>query len=105
MTGRRQRQRKQEADVAYFVLEYSYGDDIVERRAPYREEHLRLIREAHERGELLLAGALTEPVDRGLLIWQTEDRSTAERFAEQDPYVRNGLVEKWTVRPWTVVVP
>jgi uncharacterized protein YciI len=27
-----------------------------------------------------------------------------ERFAEQDPYVRHGLVTRWTVRAWNVVV-
>ncbi|MGW8377833.1 YciI family protein [Streptomyces sp. ODS28] len=91
--------------MPYFVLEYRYPEDVVERRAPYREEHLGLIREAHARGELLLAGALAEPVDRGLLIWNTEERGTVERFAENDPYVLNGVVEEWTVRPWTVVTP
>lgn len=91
--------------MSYFVLEYVFVDDYLERRAALREEHLGLAREAHERGDLLLAGALTEPVDRGLLVWSTSDRGVAERFAESDPYVRHGLVVSWSVRPWTVVVP
>ena len=91
--------------MAYYILEYTFGDDYLERRTPHREEHLKLIREAHASGGLVLAGALAEPADRGLLVWNTEDRSTVERFAEQDPYVLNGLVREWTVRPWTVVTP
>lgn len=91
--------------MSYFVLEYVFVDDYLERRAPLREEHLGLARDAHQRGELLLAGALTDPVDRGLLVWTTSDRAVVERFAEADPYVREGLVVSWTVRPWTVVVP
>ena len=54
-------------------------------------------------GELLLAGALPDPYDRALLIW-TAPREVVERFVEQDPYVRHGLVTAWTVRPWNVVI-
>lgn len=26
------------------------------------------------------------------------------RYARQDPYVVNGLVARWEIRPWTVVI-
>lgn len=87
----------------YRVLEYSLADDYLERRTALREAHLRLVQEAHDRGELLLAGALPDPYDRALLIW-TAPREVVERFVEQDPYVRQGLVTGWTIRPWNVVV-
>jgi len=74
------------------------------QRAAFREAHLALAREAHRRGDLILAGALPEPPDRAVLVWRTEDRSVVERFIDGDPYVRNGLVTSWTIRPWTVVV-
>jgi uncharacterized protein YciI len=89
--------------VTHLVLEYALADDYLERRAALREEHLSLAREAHERGELLLAGALSEPHDRALLVW-TAPQEVVERFAEQDPYVAHGLVTGWTVRPWNVVI-
>ncbi|MGY1753537.1 YciI-like protein [Blastococcus sp. SYSU D01042] len=85
------------------LLEYALVPDYLERRAALREEHLALARAAHERGELLLAGALPDPYDRALLVW-TAPREVVERFAEQDPYVRHGLVSGWTVREWNVVV-
>ncbi len=88
----------------YFALFYDLIDDYVARRSVFREEHLRLAREAHERDELLLAGALSDPVDRALLVFRTVDRSVVEDFARNDPYVINGLVTRWEVRPWTVVV-
>src|SRR5256886_7294474 len=60
---------------------------MVPRRVPFREEHLRLAREARERGELVLAGALADPVDRALLVFHVDDKSKAESFARKDPYV------------------
>ena len=87
----------------YLVLEYSLADDYLERRAALREEHLALARAAHERGELVLAGAMPDPYDRALLVW-TAPREVVERFAENDPYVVQGLVTGWTIRDWNVVV-
>ena len=88
----------------YYALFYELVDDMVTRRVPFREEHLRLAREARERGELLLAGALADPVDRALLVFHVDDKSKAESFARKDPYVVNGLAKRWEVRPWKVVV-
>lgn len=90
--------------MAYFALIYDLVDDYIDRRAPLRAEHLKLASEAHARGEIALAGAFAEPPDKALLIFRGEDASAAERFAQQDPYVNNGLVKKWEVRPWTVVI-
>jgi uncharacterized protein YciI len=88
----------------YYALFYEVVDDFVARRAPYRDEHLRLAREAHRRGDLLLAGALADPADRALLVFRAPDRSLVEAFARRDPYVARGLVTRWEVRLWTVVV-
>jgi uncharacterized protein len=90
--------------MGYYLLEYALIDDYLARRAAFREEHQALAREAHRRGELILAGALAEPPDRAVLVWRTDDRSVIERFADGDPYVRNGLVTSWTIRSWTVVI-
>jgi uncharacterized protein len=87
----------------HLLLEYTLADDYLERRAALRQDHLALAREAHERGELLLAGALPDPYDRALLVW-TAPRDVVERFAAADPYVTNGLVTTWAVRPWNVVI-
>jgi uncharacterized protein YciI len=88
----------------YYALFYELVDDMVNRRVPFREEHLRLARESRERGDLVFGGALAEPVDRALLVFHVDDRSKVESFARKDPYVLNGLAKKWEVRPWNVVV-
>jgi hypothetical protein len=90
--------------MKYFALIYYVVDGFVSRRTQFREEHLRLVGEANRRGELLLAGALGDPTDRALLVFRTQDRSIAEDFARNDPYVINGLVTRWEVQPWAVVI-
>jgi len=89
--------------MPYFALTYEVVPDMVERRGPYRPEHLRLARESQGRGELMLAGALADPPG-ALLVFRGADKSVAEAFAAADPYVTEGLVTKWLVRPWTVVI-
>ena len=90
--------------MAFHVLEYELVDDYVERRAPVRAEHLQLLEDAHRRGELVMAGALTDDSNRALLVFDVEDTGVIERLAEVDPYVVHGVVHRWTVRPWNVVV-
>jgi len=88
----------------YYALIYYVVGDYITRRATYRDEHLRLAREANQRGELVLAGAFSDPADRALLVFRGGDKSGIEEFIKHDPYVINGLVTRWEIRPWTVVV-
>jgi uncharacterized protein YciI len=88
----------------HYLLFYDFASDYLERRGPLRADHLRLAWEAHERGELLLGGALTEPTDGGVLLFKCDSAAIPEQFAATDPYVKNGLVSRWRVRLWTTVV-
>jgi uncharacterized protein len=87
----------------HYLLFYDVSADYLERRAAFRDEHLTLAWEAHAKGQLVLAGALADPVDGAVLLFQGESPAVAEQFAQADPYVRNGLVTRWRVRPWTTV--
>jgi len=89
--------------MKHFALIYHGVPDYFQRRAPLREAHLARAREAHRRGELLMAGALESPPG-SLLVFRCEDEQTAREFAAADPYVTGSIVERWTVRPWTVVI-
>jgi uncharacterized protein len=88
----------------YYLLFYDVVPDYVERRTPYRAEHLALAQAALARGELVLGGALADPVDGAVLLFRGSSPAAAEAFAAADPYVRNGLVTQWRVRAWSVVV-
>jgi hypothetical protein len=90
--------------LAHHLLFYDFVPDYLDRRAAFRDEHLALAWAAQSRGELVLAGALADPVDQGVLLFAGDSPDVARRFAQSDPYVRNGLVTSWRVRPWTTVV-
>ncbi len=87
----------------HYLLMYEVTPDYVERRVLFRAEHLKLAWAAHDRGELVLGGALGDPVDMAILLFQGDSPAAADAFARADPYVQNGLVRKWSVRPWTTV--
>lgn len=88
----------------HYLLMYDLCDDYLERRATWRDEHLKLAWAAADRGELILGGALDAPTDIAVLLFTGDTPEAAEAFVEADPYVREGLVTKWRVRPWKTVV-
>jgi len=88
----------------HYLLFYDVVDNYAERRAPFRKDHLAHAKAAFARGELVLAGALANPVDGTVLLFKSDSPVAAEAFAKADPYVTNGLVTKWRVREWTTVI-
>ncbi len=88
----------------YYLLLYEVVDDYVKKRAAFRDEHLRIAKQASENGGLLLGGAFDNPVDGAALVFNVESRSVIEDFVREDPYVKNGLITDWKIREWTVVV-
>ena len=88
----------------HYILFYVVADDYITRRAPFRDRHLEYARQAYERGELVLAGALTEPADGAVLVFRGPTADAAEAFARGDPYVTNGVVTGWRVRKWMTVL-
>ena len=96
--------------MAYFTLTYRLAGDYLERRGPFRAEHLAHVTRFRESGHLRMAGAYAEPADEALLVFGAEDErqvaallSRISDFAKTDPYVREGLVTEWRVRRWMVV--
>lgn len=87
----------------HYLLMYDVVPDYVERRAQFRAAHLALAWASHDRDEFQLGGALTDPVDMAILLFKGDSPAAAEAFAKADPYVTNGLVTRWRVRPWLTV--
>ena len=89
--------------MKHFLLFYDFAADYLERRPEFREEHLAKAWAAHARGELVLGGALADPIDGAVILFASESPRAAESFAREDPYVLNGLVTRWRVREWNTV--
>lgn len=87
----------------YLALLYDTVPDHAARRQPFRAEHLALARRWHAEGRLLLAGAFDPPLG-SLIVFRCSGPAEVEEFVRADPYVKNGLVTRWQVKPWTVVV-
>ncbi len=87
----------------HYLMFYEFGDDYLARRPEFRSEHLALAWQASERGELVLGGALANPVDGAVVLFKGDSPEVAEKFARADPYVINGIVKRWYVREWTTV--
>ena len=88
----------------YYILTYKTVDNYIERRQAFRAEHLDLATDYFHRKELIMAGALDNPADEALLVFQGENEHVAHSFALKDPYVKNGLITEWSVRKWNVVI-
>ena len=68
--------------MLYYLLLYDVVDEFTERRAPYRDAHLKLARAASDNGELLLAGAFADPADGAALVFRaatSRSRSASQR--------------------------
>ncbi|HET9093719.1 MAG TPA: YciI family protein [Solirubrobacteraceae bacterium] len=85
------------------VLFYTYVPDMLERRAPYRERHLRRIEALRAAGRLIVAGAYGEPPVGAILGIRGLTREEVEAWADTDPYVTAGLVTDRRVEPWALV--
>jgi uncharacterized protein YciI len=88
----------------HYLLFYEVAEGYATRRVAFREAHLALAKQAVARGELVLGGALADPLDKAIILFQGDSPAVAEAFAQSDPYVLYGLVERWYVREWNTVV-
>jgi uncharacterized protein YciI len=90
--------------LMHFLLIYDIAADYLARRGEFRMAHLALAWQAAERGELLLGGAVGDPADGAMLLFRCDSAEIPAAFAKADPYVLNGLVARWQVKPWNTVV-
>jgi hypothetical protein len=87
------------------VLFYESAPDVASKAPSHFPAHRARLDEFHRRGELLMVGTFANPQEEGsMAIFRT--REAAERFAQDDPFVVNGVVSTWTIREWNeILVP
>jgi uncharacterized protein YciI len=90
--------------VVYQALFYDYVEDVVEKRAPLRADHLDWARSWKADGRIVMAGALGNPPHGALFVFLVDDPAQVEEFVAGDPYVAGGIVTGHRVVPWNVVI-
>jgi len=87
-----------------YVLKYEYVENIAEKRTPYREAHTAYVTKQVNNGNIILAGTIDQPPTAALTILRNLTEKEIEQIAKQDPYVINGLVTKYSIKPFLAVV-
>ena len=97
----------------YSIIGVDFPDSL-EKRLAARPDHVERIKALNEQGRLLVAGPnpgadTTEPGDAGfsgsIIIAEFEPLSLAQTWAEEDPYIKAGVYESVTVKPFLKVLP
>jgi hypothetical protein len=87
----------------YYILDYITSGNYLEERVKYRKEHLNHATEYFNEGYLILGGAI-DAANEAVLVFKADSDKIVEAFAQNDPYVKNGLITSWSVKKWNVVI-
>ena len=82
-----------------FVLWGTYCADALQRRTPFRDEHLEGLRRQQEEGVLITLGP-TEASTHVFGIYEAENQAAVEALVKNDVYWRNGIWTAVEVHPW-----
>lgn len=82
-----------------FVLWGTYCADALERRTPYRDEHLAGLQRQKEEGVLLTLGP-TVDASHVFGLYEADDLEAVESLVKGDIYWRQGIWTAVEVYPW-----
>jgi len=85
--------------MARFVLWGTYCADALEKRAPYRDEHLVRLQSLKEQGTLVTLGP-TEGSTHVFGIFEADSIDVVRRLVEDDIYWMQGIWTALEVYPW-----
>ena len=85
-----------------YILRYDYASDVLERRGPYREEHLALAKRSCISGGPTASTKNPSLPTGALFIFP--DSLSAMSFVDHDPYVSAGIVTAVSIEEWTVAI-
>lgn len=89
--------------MLYVIIGFD-GPNGKNKRPIYRPAHLERLNTLDTQGKLVLAGPLTDGTG-SLIVMEASSLTEAEQFAQEDPYVTNGIFEKVSIHPFTQVLP
>ena len=85
--------------MAKYIMLGSYCENVLEKRAPYRQEHLDGLAKQKEDGTLVTIGP-TKDTTQVFGIYEAADEATVRELVENDPYWKNGIWTEYFVKEW-----
>jgi uncharacterized protein len=87
--------------VVFCALEYSSFDEAMADAPDAIAAHVKRLKELHEKGTLLMAGAFLDENDEPLATMAvTTSREAAEEYVRGDPFFLNGAMSDWYTHEW-----
>jgi len=77
----------------------SYCDQVLEKRAPYRQAHLDRLAELQTAGTLVTIGP-TKDLTQVFGVYEAEDETAARKLIEDDPYWQHGIWTDYEIKEW-----
>ena len=99
--------------MLYAIISQDVDNSLLLRKNA-RDAHILRLNDLKQQGRLILAGPhpAIDNVDPGesgftgsLIVAEFEDLSDAQSWAEADPYVKAGVYQSVTVKPFNKVLP
>ncbi len=94
--------RKLSAELKKFVVWGSYCENVLEKRAPFRQVHLDNIKAMYESGRLLTIGP-TQDLTKVFAVYVAPDIAAARQLVEADLYWQNGIWTDYEIHEWIQV--
>ena len=85
-----------------YILFGSYCDHVLEKREPYRKDHLNGIKKQKEAGVVIAIGP-TQDLTKVFGIYEAENEAIVRQLIEADPYWKNGIWTEYEVKEWIQV--
>lgn len=85
--------------MARFVLWGTYCTDALEKRTPFREEHLARLKSLKQEGTLITLGP-TEGSTHVFGIFEAEALSMVQDLVKADIYWKQGIWDAVEIYPW-----
>ncbi|MEB3248213.1 MAG: YciI family protein [Merismopediaceae bacterium] len=85
--------------MAKYVLWGRYCENVLEKRAPFRQAHLDGLQAQKAQGVLITIGP-TEDLTQVFGIYEADSEATVRQLVENDPYWQNGIWTEYDVKPW-----
>lgn len=89
--------------MTIYAVQYTY-DARGTARDEVRPEHRAYLGGLAERGTLLASGPFTDGEPGAMLVLQANDAAMLDALLAADPFAREGLIARTTVRPWDIVL-